>query len=86
MGIRALLMSFVGVERSEGYWGGRMMMLNLGDLSGPARQLLCTVKTKDAMGHTLICDSAFARSNLAFRSRCSVFSLATRLPCQPCPS
>jgi len=38
MGIRALLMSFVGVESFGGYWGGRMMMLNLGDLSGPACQ------------------------------------------------
>lgn len=85
-GIRALLMSSVDVGNFGGYWGGTRMMRSLGGLSGPASESPCTVEAKDAMGHTLICDSAFARSNLAFRSRCSVFSLATRLPCQPCPS
>lgn len=54
MGIRALLKSFVGVGNFGGYWGGRMMMRSLRDLSGPACQLSCTVTTKDAMGHTLI--------------------------------
>lgn len=38
MGIRALLMSSVGVESFGGYWGGTRMMRSLGDLSGPACQ------------------------------------------------